>query len=133
MPKNADEVWQPALTMEAGDASTTLGDSTLATQESIDVRRATHVSIKISGLTLAGGISLLVFFLVGDDAETPVYGYLLDLGGSEFSIPIDGVIDGIGVLPAIPIDGRRLKLDVIVSGANPTAKVTLEVLRIYQT
>ena len=130
MAKDADNTWQDALTMAATGADTTLGDST-TTQSVIDIRRATHVAVKVSGLTLAGGITLRIFFLIGDNASTPVYGYQHDIGGTEFYIPCDGVTDGAGVLPAIPVDGRNLKLDVTVSSADATAACTLEVMRIY--
>ena len=84
MAKDADKEWQDALTMVATAASATLGSSTLATQDVIDIRRARYVAVKVSGLTLGAGISLRVFFLIGDDASTPVYGYQHDIGGTEF-------------------------------------------------
>lgn len=129
--KNVDETWTTALVMAATGASATLGSSTLTTQATIDIRRTTALVVKVSGLTLAGGISLRVFFLIGDDASTPVYGYQMDRGGAEFYIPIDGISGTAGVLPGVTVDGRNAKLDVTVSSADATAACTLAVLRIY--
>jgi hypothetical protein len=132
MPKDCDSTWQSALTMAATGASTTIGSST-TTQSVVEIRRATHVAVKVSGLTLAGGISLRVYFMIGDNASTPVYGYQHDIGGTEFYIPCDGISGTAGALPAVPVDGYNLKLDVTVSATDATAACTLEVMRIYQT
>lgn len=130
--KYVDEEWTTMLVMAAGGADTTLGASTLTTQEPLDITRASHVKLHVSGLTLAGGISLRVYWLIGDNASTPVYGYDCDLGGTEFYIPIDGISGTGNVLPAFPVDGRNLKLDCTVSGADATAAVTIKALRVYE-
>lgn len=130
--KWVDEEWTDMLVMAATGASTTLGDSTLTTQAALDITTASHVKLKVSGLTLAGGITLRVYWLIGDAASTPVYGYDCDLGGTEYYIPIDGVTDGANTLPSIPVDGRNLKLDVTVSSADATAACTIQALRVYE-
>ena len=129
--KYVDAEWTDMLVMAATGASATLGSSTLTTQTELDIERASYVKLKVSGLTLAGGISLRIYWMIGDDASTKVYGYDCDLGGTEFYIPIDGVTTA-NTLPAIPVDGRYLKLDVTVSSADSTAACTIQALRIYE-
>jgi len=130
--KYVDSEWTTLLVLEAGGASGTIGSSTLATQTALNIERASHVKLKVSGLTLGAGISLRVYFMIGDDATSPVYGYETDLGGTEFYIPIDGISGSGNTLPAVPVDGRNLKLDVTVSSADATAAATIQALRIYE-
>lgn len=129
--KDCDSTWTTVYSAVAGEIDATLGSST-GTQTVLETRRAAKVKLKVSGLTLAGGITLRVYIMGGDNATTPVYGYETDLGGTEFPLVIDGVTGDGNLLATFPVDFYNMKIDCTVSSADATAACTIQALRIYE-
>ena len=131
--RRSDPEWILAYDLDATEASTTLGGST-GDQTAIYIKGKTGLTIRVSNLTLAGGITLRVYVMIGDDASTPVYGYRTDLGGTSFPLPIDGldVAGGSMIFPDIDLSscgGSWLKIDVTVDSTDATAAADIHVLR----
>lgn len=129
--KDCDSTWTTVYSATAGQILATLNTST-GTQTVLETRRASKVKLKVSGLTLAGGITLRVYVMGGDNASTPVYGYETDLGGTEFPLVIDSVTGTGNLLATFPVDFYNMKIDCTVSSTDATAACTIQALRIYE-